>query len=66
MQSTTPPEVNVTVPVALGGRPHAETVTVPPLVVFPGDTVTVIAVSALMTVKAAPVAVAALSLTSPE
>src|ERR1700733_3739596 len=54
------------VPVAPAGRPGADTVTDEPLVVWAGDTTTVIVVSALMTVKAAPVAVALLSSTSPE
>ena len=63
---TTPPEVKVTVPVAPGGRPEADTVTVEPGAVTDGETFTVMAVFALITVNCAPVAVAALSLVSPE
>ena len=66
VQSTLPPDVNVTVPVAPGGRPVTHTVTGDPTVTEPGETMTVMCVSALRTVNVAPVATADVLLASPE
>ncbi len=61
-----PPEVNVTVPVAPPGSPAMESVSCDPYPMEGGDTASVMDVSAFVTVKLAPDAVAPLWLLSPE
>ena len=58
-QSVEPPDLKVTVPVAPAGRPDTETVSLVPKGMLAGAAVSVIEVLALVTVKLAPVAVAA-------
>ena len=60
MQSTEPPDLKVTVPVASPGRPATDSVSFAPYAMVAGAADSVIAVSALVTVKLAPIAVAPL------
>ena len=60
VQSEEPPEEKVTVPVASTGSPATDRVSCDPYGMDAGDADSVIAVSALVTVKLAPVAVAGL------
>ena len=58
VQSVDPPEVKVTIPIAPPGNPVTDSVSCDPYPIDAGDADSLIAVSALVTVKLAPIAVA--------